>query len=113
MIKKIVLLASVVILGACSISCSDKFTNANEHILNTAQSVYELRLAGEVKADKALLYQSEIENAYKYTSDGSVLCDSNEDAAKDKFEDAEDILNAIDNQLSVNEMQQLVEIKGE
>jgi len=112
MARKIIILASVLLLGACSLSCSDRFENANNHILDTAQSVYELRSLGEVTAEVALQYQMQIENAYKATHDGSAQCESNEQAAKDSFKKAEAVLEVIDNQLNINKALQTSEIEG-
>lgn len=112
MTREIMFLASMLILGACSLSCSDRFENANEHILNTAQSVYELGSLGQSTAYKALLYRGQIESAYKSINDGSALCESNEEAAKNSFEKAEDILDAIDDDLSINKILELTEIEG-
>lgn len=103
MIRNIILLAAVFSLGACSMTCSGKFENANEHVLETAQYVYKARSDGEINADQAGIYQEEIESAYTLTEEGSVLCDSNAAAAAEKFEQSEDILDAIDDALDVLE----------
>ncbi len=113
MTRKILLLTSALILGACSISCSDRFTDTNGHLLDTAQSVYELRSLGKITADEALCYQDRVENAYRLTVDGSVFCDIDEDVAADKFEDAEDILDAVDDALNVNKIIEPIEEEGE
>ncbi len=112
MARKIWILVSLLMLGACSLSCSDRFENANQHILDTAQSVYESQSLGEVTTDKAFQYKTQIENAYKATYDGSILCESDEKAAENCFEEAEDILDAIDNVLIINEIVEVTETEG-
>ena len=112
MARKIIILASILLLGACSLSCSDRFENANNHILDTAQSVYELRSLGKVTAEGAFQYQMQIENAYKATHDGNAQCESDEAVAQESFEKAEDILEVIDSELSINETLEISEIEG-
>jgi hypothetical protein len=102
----------MLILGACSQSCSDRFENANEHILDTAQSVYKLRSLDKITDDKVFKYRGQIENAYEFTNNGSALCESNEDDAEASFEKAEDILDAIDDDFSINKISELTEIEG-
>ena len=103
MIRNIFLLTVVLFLGACSMTCSGRFENANEHVLETALYVYEARSDGKISADQAVIYQEEIESAYTLTEAGSVLCDSDDAAAAEKFEESENILDTIDDALDALE----------
>ena len=108
MTRELLILTSVLLLGACSSSCSDKFEDLNAHLLESAQSVYSERSLGALSADKAFMYQEEIEEAYALFSDGSALCESNEERAEDKFESAEELLDGLDSTLD-----NIEESKGE
>ena len=105
--KILLFLSAVVLLGACSASCGDRFVYVNDHVLDTAQSVYELRSSGNLSVDKAFGYQGEIEKAYILLGEGSDLCECDEEAAADKFDQAEAVLDSVDDSL------QHIEIKGE
>lgn len=108
MTRKILSLTAVLLLGACSSSCGDKFEDLNAHILRSAQSVYSERSLGELSADDAFAYQEQIEEAYTLLSDGSSLCESAEERANDKFDAAEGVLGGVDSALETIE-----ESKGE
>ena len=104
MSKKILYLAPVVVLlGACSASCSDRFAEANDHVLDTAQIVYESRMSGNITADAAYGYQDRLENAYGLIGEGSALCDSDEAAAEETFEEAEGLLDAVEDEIEAFE----------
>ena len=55
----------------------------------------------DITTETVFRYQDAIDNAYRLTVDGSLLCDINEDVAEDKFEQVESILNAIDEVLKI------------
>ncbi len=112
MIRKILLLVSLVMLGACSLSCSDRFGRANLHVLDTAQSVYKSYSLGNVTDSKLAEYKMQIENAYRSVGEGSELCESSEDSALESFQSAENILLAIDTELAMKKVAEQSEIKG-
>ena len=112
MTRKYLIFSAALMLGACSISCSDRFTDTNEHLLDTAQIVYETYNNGKTNTEEAFGYQDLVENAYKLTVDGSVLCEIDEVAAVDKFEEANDILDAVEDALHAP-ASEAIEIKGE
>lgn len=102
MIRKTAIIASIFILGACSLSCSDRFMDTNAQLIDTARIVYKHRSFGDITEEEAFRYQKEVEEAYAYTVDGSVLCDVDAQGAADKFEAAQDILDAIGDALGAN-----------
>ncbi len=112
MTRKIAAITSVFILGACSISCSDRFESANNHIIDTVQIVYELKGHEKINNDNALIYQNQIDNAFDYIKNGSALCESDENMAKASFDKAESLLNEIDNTLRASKPQALTEEEG-
>ena len=99
MTKNLLVLGSVFLLGACAYTCSGQFEDANKHLLTTAESVYAARSSGSITTEESMSYQLRIEDAYTDVSEGSALCDTDEEAAAAKFDEAEDALDAIDNEL--------------
>jgi len=93
------LLLGICFLGACTLSCSHEFEKTNGHVLEAAQDMYEARADGLIDVEVADKFKADIDDAYGLVKEGSELCESNEDAAADKFKEAEDILDEIDGAL--------------
>lgn len=102
--KKLLLLASVAVLGGCSIyTCSGKFDATETHLQTTYDAVYAARSSGKITKEKAGEYTEKVYLAHEKNTVAGRACSSDEDAADDANEAAEEILDAIDDELETME----------
>ncbi|MFP4385749.1 MAG: hypothetical protein ACLFP8_08915 [Alphaproteobacteria bacterium] len=108
MIRFVLLPVSIFVLGGCAVTCSRRFEDVNARMLETAHDLYDARVDGRVSTDQVVQYQHDIERVYALTESGGFLCEGDEGAAFVVFDNALDILGAIDEAL----VEQPIDRKG-
>lgn len=104
--KKILLGAVCVfaigMVAACT-NCGVELEEVVDHYVETTQEVETAYGAGTITKLQATSYEEELSESYALISEGSDLCEEDEEAAIDKFDEVEEALDTIDAALALSE----------